>query len=331
MSLKSVVAVLLNYDHRQEGQLQALRALHERCDEVDYLALSATRGMEGANLEFIEAIRFAKPDWVWMQLQETDVIRPETLNRIREEFPTMPLVHWMGDMRDDVPSYLASICRSTHMTLASNRGHLQRFRDVGAPRAEYMQIGLDWREDVLGQPAWEPPFKVPEVVLCGNFYGDRFGAGTSERMNAVKTLTEHGIDIGVVGNNWPGNARVVGRCDVKQQYHVYQRAKVALNVNHYNDVESYYSDRQLIAMASGRPVVCRRVPGLEREFKDGIHCLSYELPNELVDAVKRLLDDQALAARIGAEGRAEVMRNHSWYSRFLNLLPIVEQIKRDLG
>jgi len=113
---------------------------------------------------------------------------------------------------------------------------------------------------------------------------------------------------------------------VKQQHHVYRRAKVVINVNHFNDIEQYYSDRQLITMASGTPLVCKYIPGLEREFINGKHCFWYCKVDEGVAQIKRLLADEALRRRVGFAGRAEVMKNHSWFSRFTDVMTRVEKL-----
>jgi glycosyltransferase involved in cell wall biosynthesis len=240
----------------------------------------------------------------------------------------MVVTHWTGDARPSVSPYLASICKATHVTFASSFGGLEQFKAAGARRAEYLQIGLDWAEDVMGEPDWVPPFRVPDVVFVGGYYSHFPGA--AQRVEAVRALQEAGIDVGIVGGAWPAGFPVVGKCEVKQQHHVWKRAKVALNVNNFNNIVGYYSDRQLIAMASGTPVVCYAIPGLGLEFEHGKHMLSYRTNEELVSAVKMLLSDEATARRIGRAGRAEVIKNHTWFNRILQAIPIVEEIQAAL-
>jgi len=103
-----------------------------------------------------------------------------------------------------------------------------------------------------------------------------------------------------------------------------------LNVNHFNDIQNYYSDRQLIAMASGKPLVCKYIPGLENEFENGKHCLWYYDEPELVKHVKSLLANPSLAARIGAAGKEEVLKNHTWEARVRDVLPDIERIRKSL-
>ncbi len=322
--VRKVLLATLNYDHPQNGQIRAFQEVFGR-DNVfnfDYIKRQEARG--NANQEFLQTVLQVRPDWVWMQVQQTNILRADVIASVTK----LPLVvtHWMGDLRtaSDRGEYMPAVCRATDMTLLSNAGQLEEYKALGAPEVGYLQIGLDWDEDVMGLPAWEPPFRVPDVVFCGNYYEDQFPEGSRERMAAVIALQNAGIDVGVVGASWP-DGMAIGKCGVKQQHHVWKRAKIALNVNNYNHIEGYYSDRQLIAMASGTPVVCRYIPGLEKEFTNGEHCFWFETESELVKIVQRLLADPELRARVGAAGRAEVIKNHTWKARVESLVPLMQQ------
>jgi hypothetical protein len=325
-----VLLSTLNYDHPQKGMSQAFSSLFPEVREYDYLKLQREgRSQAEISQGLLAVVREFQPDWIWLQLQDSKTIGPESLVRIREEVPRTVISHWMGDCQPSPSPYMASICRVTHLTLLSNVGQLPLYRAAGAKKAHYCQIGVDWDEDVLGIPEWTPPFRIPEIVLCGNFYGNRF-PGTADRVDAIQALMAEKLDVGIVGWGWPPEFPVVGGCTVKKQHHVWRRAKVALNVNHFNDIELYYSDRQLIAMASGTPLVCAYVPGLEREFREGMDCLWYREPDELVAKVKDLLGSEEMRIRIGREGRSTILRRHTWWHRILEILPVVEEIRSGL-
>ena len=281
------------------------------------------------NERFIMAARTWNPDWIFLQVQETNVIQAGTLARLKKILPKCVISHWMGDCRQTVSPYLASICREAHLSLISSVGQTGMFMAAGAKEVRYLQIGLDWEEDVIGNPPWTPPFRIPDVVFCGGYYGNLY-PGTVERERCVMALKNAGVDVGIVGNGWPAGFPVSGVCGVKQQHHVWKRCKVALNCNNFNDIQSYYSDRQLIAMASGKPLVCKYIPGLENEFENGKHCLWYYDEAELVKHVKTLLADPAMCQRIGAAGREEVLKNHTWVARINDVLSDVERIKAKL-
>lgn len=329
--IKRILSATINADHPQHGMEDAFRAVYgnENVRTYDYLQrFRDTKNKALVNDELVSACAEFRPDWLWMQLQMTGVITPDGIDRIRSAAPGCVVTHWMGDLRTTVDPTLAAICRATHATLISNEGQIGQFTELGANRVTYCQIGLDWKEDVLGLPDWTPPFRVPQVVFCGNYYGNHF-PGAAQRLEGIRALKDAGIDVGVVGTGW-SNVPVVGQCHVKQQHHVWKRALVGININNFNEIQRYYSDRQIIAMASGTPLVCTYIPDLEKEFEDGVHCLWFKTPSELVEHVKRLLADEDLRGRIGSAGRAEVLRAHTWEARFRELAPLVEEISGKL-
>jgi hypothetical protein len=329
-----VLVAPLNYDHEQRGLLQAFRGVFGEgatCT-FDYLGLQR-RGQSAdvINQSFVSTAVAARPEWIWLQLQDTQVISAEAIRAVRTALPRTVITHWTGDCRPSVSAYLGSICRATHLTLVSSVGQLPMFREAGAEAARYLQIGLDWEEDVLGLPDWTPPFRVPDVVFCGNYYDSTFPEGSRERLGAVQALLAAGLDAGVVGSGWPHSVPVVGQCHVKQQHHVWTRARVALSINHFNGIERYYSDRQLIAMASGTPVVCRFVPGLDAEFAIGGSLLAFHDHAEMVAQVRSLLAHPEQASRIGSAGRAAVIRGHTWFHRLLDVMPDVLAVQARLA
>lgn len=318
----------INYDHPQVGQRHAFSKVFggENVRECDYLTLGK-RGKD-PNTELLRIASEWKPDWLWMQLQDTEGIGAHAIQKVRAACPRCVVTHWTGDLRPKISPYLSSICKATHATFCSSTGQIPMFQGVGAPHVEYLQIGLDWTEDVAA-PQRPPPFPVPDVVFCGGYYGKVF-PGTELRARSIRVLQQAGIPVGVVGSGWPRGFPVIGKCGVKQQVHVWRAAKVCLNVNNFNDVAGYYSDRQLIAMASGNPTVCAYIPGLEAEFENRKHCVWFRNTTELLSEVRGLLADEGLRKRIGEAGRAEVIKNHTWESRIRSVLPTIEKLRAGL-
>lgn len=332
MTVGRVFLSTINFDHLQAGILHDFAKFFGTANiqHFDYLQEQRNgKSISEVNERFIMAARNWNPEWIFLQVQETNVLHAGSLARLKKILPKCVISHWMGDCRKTVSPYLASICREAHLSLISSVGQTGLFMEAGAKEVRYLQIGLDWEEDVLGIPPWTPPFRIPDVVFCGGYYGDLY-PGTVEREHGVMALKNAGIDIGIIGNGWPGGYPVIGTCGVKQQHHVWKRCKVALNINNFNDIQSYYSDRQIISMASGKPLVCKYIPGLENEFEHGKHCLWYYDEAELVRHVRTLLADPGLCQRIGQAGREEVLKNHTWTARIKDVISDVERIKAKL-
>jgi hypothetical protein len=339
--IQKVLAATINWDHPQKGFFAAMRSMFPRVIDFDFLQLERQRqSRTQINHNFLQVVAQEKPDWIWLQIQHTETLTPETMLQVRQQHPTIVISHWMGDCdcwgsQNDFsetgfsPS-LAAMGKATHLTLVSNVGQLDKYRAAGAVDARYCQIGLDWEEDVLGLPNWAPSFRVPQVVFLGNLTSPKHYPGSVQRLAMAQALRDAKVDFGVVGGNWPKDM-TAGSCGVKQQHHVWKRAKVGVSANHHNFIELYYSDRQIISMASGTPLVCHYVPGLEKEFEEGRDLLWFRSPEECVDKVRWLLAHPQEAARIGKAGRAKVLAEHSWWNRIAMVLPWVEEIQERLA
>lgn len=342
MTICRVLCVPLNYSHKQRGMLGAFHEVFGPDNVQEFDFMEANRNSRDANKLLLESARNFSPDWIWLQLQDSGIITSSTIDKLRHKLKSCLITHWTGDVRAntgvldlDISRDLRRICRATHATLISSVGQIGIYEKTGAPHTEYVQVGLDWDEDVLGLPPWEPPFRVPDVVFCANHYGHvpSFERGTRERLEAITLLAKAGLDVGIVGSGWPAGYPVIGTCHVKQQHHIYKRAKVALSISHFCDVDRYYSDRQLIAMASGTPTVCRYIPGLEREFTDQVDCVFYSPVDgvNVVDRVRWVLDHAEQAAKIGAAGKSKVVKDHTWTARIRTLVPKANAWKRGLS
>lgn len=333
MTITRVLVAPLNYSHRQLGQIDAFHHVLGRGNVREFDFMAIYRQGDNPNARLLASALEFQPDWIWLQVQGADIINAPTLLRIREMLPHCLITHWMGDLRLEVGEGLAAVCKATHATLISNEDARQHamYARAGAMRTHYVQIGLD-PED-LADSGWEPPFRVPDVVFCGGHYGHvpSFAAGTAERIGAIRALRDAGVDVGVVGPGWPSDIPVVGQCHVKQQVHVYRKAKVALSINHFNDYNLYYSDRHLIAMASGTPVAARWIPGLDREFRPKVDCLFWTTMDSLIECVTYLLGTDSERWIIGHSGRGCAIVDHTWRRRIADLTTIANHWHAELA
>lgn len=325
MAVRKILAGAIN---PEGGMVQGFRAVFgaENVWSFDHAGLSKA-GVPRAEISssFVEAARQHQPDWVWLQIHDRDTLLPEAIQEVKNLLPSCVVTHFMGDYRPVIGELLASIAQVCHLALVSNEDQPKDFVEAGAPEAMYCPIAADWSEDILGIPDWDPPFRVPDVVFCGSNYGDVF-PGTKDRETAARYLMDSGLDFGIVGKGWPSNFPMVGHCSRNQQVQIYRRAKVVLSINNYNTVRRYYSNRQFVALASGRPVVVKTVPGIQDDFKDGEDCVFYTKPKHLPKIVESILEDPTWAYQLGCGGRSVVLERHTWFSRILKVLPRIEMI-----
>lgn len=85
----------------------------------------------------------------------------------------------------------------------------------------------------------------------------------------------------------------------------------------------------LEAMGAGRPVVASRVAGVPDVIDDGEHGLIVpeRNPQELAHAINRLLDDDELAARLGAAARRRIEQELTWDQTAARFEHVYEQAK----
>ena len=81
-------------------------------------------------------------------------------------------------------------------------------------------------------------------------------------------------------------------------------------------------------LACGKPIVASSIPGVHDliESSGGGISVTPEDPEELANAVVRLLSDEKARAEMGKKGRKYVVKNHSWDGVAGKILEICEDI-----
>lgn len=292
---------------------------------IDYYSLEKQgRSRDQINAHLKERVALTNPDWVHGQYQDSEVIYTDTIKELKERFAHICFSHWTGDMRAFISNYMSRMSEYCDLTTVSSIGQIPAWQTAGARSVMYWQIAVDYEIDCrIDRPPMNYAFKAPEIVFCGRYYHNMF-PGASQRLEMAEALVnEYGDRFGIVGSNFPRN--VLGSTGVKEQRDIYRQAKLSIGCNNFNEIELYYSDRQLCAMAAGICHVCRYVPSLEREFRDMEHCVFWRTKEELLEKVKWLLANDRQRMKIGLQGRGEILRNHTWYSRIQEIIPVIER------
>lgn len=82
------------------------------------------------------------------------------------------------------------------------------------------------------------------------------------------------------------------------------------------------------ALAMGRPLLTNRASeanGLLDLFEDGKHLIAYDSDEDLVDKVRRYLDDESAREALARQGREEVLQRHTYSHRVEEILAIVRR------
>ena len=112
-----------------------------------------------------------------------------------------------------------------------------------------------------------------------------------------------------------------GNMNFFKQNDIYNGAKIILSINHFNDVELYFSDRQLISMASGTLTLCHYIPGLEKYFKNKEELVWFKTEEEALELANYYLNSnhQEEVEYIGKNGSKKVLEEHSYFCRVQKL------------
>lgn len=90
-----------------------------------------------------------------------------------------------------------------------------------------------------------------------------------------------------------------------------------------HDGEQEYTITLIEALMTGMPIVSFRLPGIERYVVEGENGFVCDTAAQVRDRCRLLLDDDALAERMGAASRALALRDYAeetWRSRWLDII-----------
>lgn len=174
---------------------------------------------------------------------------------------------------------------------------------------------------------WEPiqnwRFKSPQylndgsVVFVGNLY-DNFPGG-EKRLEIIEFLSGRIKDFEFRGN-LIGNASPI---DYKLVPEYYNNAYITICENNYDDIESYFTPRNIGAMAAGSCSLHRIFPSIENFFWNGSNCFHYRNKYELLEYIYFLQTNPKVRNRIAQEGYKHAYERFTadnWVTKYLDIL-----------
>lgn len=198
--------------------------------------------------------------------------------------------------------------KGVHDLIAAFRAVLERFPDaslhlVGASGS----VPLEYLVELSGDA---------NVRALTRFYGGRReGTGKDRYMQTLERLA--GPELG---------RRIFfdGYVDHDHVRDHYRRAAVLVNAS----LSESFGVSVVEGMMSGLPVVATRVGGMQETVVDGETGLlvSAGSPDELADAIGRLLANVELARKLGAAGRDRALRHFTWEHAVSRLLRAYERM-----
>jgi len=274
---------------------------------------------------FIKACEDIQPDWVFLLLDHPH-LSVGSIQKAKAMCPNAIFTNWTGDIRSGIKPGVEVIGKVVDITLIVSTGQIEMYKSCGLKRVEFLQTGYNVQKH----------FPLPEteraklrkelkhdVVFCAHNGGDYPGAPL--RREVAARLSEiYGRRFGLYGNRWNHLESARGSIPYPEQNKVYNGSKVIISINNFNDVDMYFSARQLNAMVSGTITVSCYIPGLETYFENGKDLVWFHTADECIELVKYYLEHEDEARKIGESGSEKVAKYHTKFAR-------IKEMKARLG
>jgi glycosyltransferase involved in cell wall biosynthesis len=196
------------------------------------------------------------------------------------------------------PRLARAVLRRARLVISPSTALAEEARNLGAGEVRVIPNGVDIPAEAGTES--EPP----EVLYAGRLSPEK---GVRELVAAAKGLRLVVVGDGPLRGEVP---QAVGFVPHGELQGYYARAAVVACPSHREGFGVACAE----AMAHGKPVVASAVGGLRDLVVDGETGLlvpPLDVP-ALRQAVERLLHDKELRLRLGAAGRARVMKHFSW-------------------
>lgn len=315
--MKVMYLPLNNGDIKQTGMYDAFKRAGVDLTIFDfYIQFITKNNRNGVRESFKNIVNNIKPDLLHMQLQFTDVIDLEDLKYVKNISPNTKITNWTGDVCTDVPKIFSKVSSGVDISLISSVGQLPIYKKACVGDVKYWQIGYNPK---LYFPQNKTSFKF-DLTFIATKYKDSVYPGAKLRTQCVEFLRTAVTNFKLFGSGWGRGARPIKQSVAND---VYNNSFAVLSVSNFNDLDCYFSDRLLMCMASGRPTICYRFPGWDEYFTNMKNIVIVNSKEEIVEKFNWLKSHPEIANSIGRNGFETVNREHTYFSRTLELLKMV--------
>jgi spore maturation protein CgeB len=171
----------------------------------------------------------------------------------------------------------------------------------------------------------QEPVTAGECRHAVSFVGSAYG----NRRRWIEHLRRAGIEVACFGHGWPA-----GPLSSQQLTETMRQSAISLNFAdsplQFRGLRPYRS-KQIKARVfeipgSGGLLLTEAVPGLERYFRPDEEILMFCSPEELIEKLRRCLDNPVARDRIARRGYERTSREHTYDSRFAEIFKRVESM-----
>jgi spore maturation protein CgeB len=266
--------------------------------------------------KFLKACEDIKPDWVYLMM-DTLWFSPNVIINAKKASPKTIFTNWTGDVREKPKPGVIEIGKVVDITLIVSTGQIEMYKQHGLKRVEFLQAGL--------KPCFFPLTEGErkklrdelkhDIVFCAN--NSQAFPGASMRSKVVSKLSKtFGNRFAVYGGGWKKYSNSWRkRLTYDDQQKVYNGSKIVISINNFNDIDMYFSARQLNAMATGTLTISSYIPGLEKYFDNKKDLVWFKTADECVKLVKYYLEHEDEACQIGINGSNKILKYHTRIAR----------------
>lgn len=293
-----------------ENAISMAKGLHDLGIEHGYFGYRSfcyRYGQEEMKRTLFDTIRRTAPDWTFFQYQHIPIIKPEWFGEIKRINPNGMISLMSVDMRNELDE--ATLKAGLHADVCFQKGRLELYRNRGL-NCHIMQEGYS---DLLFHKKGVP--KSHDVVFAGGFYPHLGFPATAERASTIAFLSNR-FKMKVFGPGWEQVLRnrdaIGGAVKLPQINDIYNSSKIVLSINHYNDIEHYWSIRMIEGMASGSLVITKYVPGLEKYFTNFKDIVWFYSLGDCITLIEHYLTHDDEREEIARRSQAAAMKDFRW-------------------
>lgn len=279
----------------------------------NYQEINATSTAKDA--ELLRVNQEQKPDIIFFQYQQADVISPSTFVQLKANNPDAWIVNYTGDVRYPLPNHYVVNGTAIDCTLFCNMTDVHEARRQGI-KAEYLQYGID--PEIYAPSATD---KTQDIVFFGNNYVNQFPLSIKRSQMVTFLKKEYGSRFSVYGNNWGGIESGNLNGSQHAEAGIYRTAKIGINFSHF-DYERYSSDRMFRIMGSGCLCMTHRYAGLHLDFESGENVVAWDTFEHLKFQIDYYLQNEDQRAEIAAAGQKLAHEKYSFDAMIDNLLKL---------
>jgi spore maturation protein CgeB len=317
-----ILCVLGQYGYGQESRglgyeyvnfLPALRALGADVEVFDSLDRKRYPDFQALNRDLLARAREYRPDAMLFVLMHYE-IWTETLDRLRQQ---APLIHWATDDSWKYRQFSRFLAPHFDLHATTFQGAITAARNDGLDNV----VPTQW---AANGSALQTPLPASRCRHPVSFIGANYG----NRQAWVDALRSRGIEVACFGHGWPGGAVAAERIP-----EIVRESVVSLNFGDSGLVWNGWipaRSRQIKARIFEVPgyggfLLTEPAEDLGRYFVTGKEIETFASADELAGKIRHYLDHPAERDAIATTGHDRVRREHTYESRFQDLLKRVAE------